>query len=181
MEYLYSLFDQIKDLGHRYKRLSYYYVGYLQHEIRLAQAGGIFSLRYSAIQTNNIEEIEKRLYNGEWRVDDCVSINNMTTMLHEAVVFDRKEILSFLLRQGADPNLRDRNGMTPLLKAAALGRDYAIKELLRYGVNPTHIDPYGYTPYELAIFHEEWAAAAILKDAKSYNKTETTWFWPPEI
>ena len=181
MEYFFSIFDQIKELGNKYRQLSYYYVGYLQHEVRLPQYGGSGSKKLEAVRLGDLEEIEKKLFSGEWRVDDCVSINSMSTMLHEAIVLDRKEIVSFLLRQGADPNLRDRNGMTPLLKAAALGRDHAVKELIRVGVNPIHIDPYGYTPYELAVLHEEWVTAAMLKDAKSYNKTKTTWFWPPDI
>lgn len=181
MDYLNTLFSKIKELGLDYRRRSYYYFGYIHHEIRLAQYGGPPSKKYEAVRTNDFEEIEKNIYSGEWRVNDCVSINNMSTMLHEAVIFDRREIISFLLRQGADPNVRDRNGMTPLLKAAALGRDYAIVELLKFGVNPNHVDPYGYTPFELAVLHEEWASAELLRKVKSYTNVKTRWFWPPEI
>jgi uncharacterized protein len=114
-------------------------------------------------------------------VDDIVSLNNMTTMLHEAVVMDRRDIFSFLLRQGANPNTRDRNGMTPLIKAAALGREFMVCELLKAGVNPAHRDPYGFTAYEKAVLHEEWRVAEILKSANSYVKHSTKWLWPPEI
>jgi ankyrin repeat protein len=181
MEYFTQAFEKLKELGMEYRKRAYYYYGYLHLELRLAQHGGKPSEKYEAVRTNDFETIEKNVYNGTWRVNDCVSINNMTTMLHEAVVLDRREILSFLLRQGADPNIRDRNGMTPLLKAAALGRDYAVIELLKFGVNPHHIDPFGFTPYELAIFHEEAATAELLKNVNIYTKTETKWFWPPDI
>ena len=181
MDYLNTALSKIRDLVLDYKRRTYYYFGYLHHELRLTHYGGIPSQKFEAVRTNDFEEIEKNIYSGLWNVNDCVSINNMSTMLHEAIVFDRRDIVSFLLRQGADPNVRDRNGMTPLLKAAALGRDYAIIELLKFGVNTQHIDPYGYTPYELAILHEEWATAELLRNVKSYTNVKTRWFWPPDI
>ena len=51
-------------------------------------------------------------------------------MIIETVVLDRISIFEFAVRQGANINVRDRNGMTPLLKAAALGRLYFVKRLI---------------------------------------------------
>jgi len=46
--------------------------------------------------------------------------------------------------------VRDQNGYTPLLKAAALGREKMVKVLVEEGVDPRHIDPFGNTPREKA-------------------------------
>ena len=46
--------------------------------------------------------------------------------------------------------VRDANGYTPLLKAAALGRVQMVKQLIEVGVDPRHIDPYGNTCREKA-------------------------------
>ena len=181
MDYLNALWDRTKSIGTWYRRYMYYYFGYLQHELRLTSPSINVSAKLVAVKGNDLDEIQKNLFNGNWKVDDVVSINNMTTMLHEAVVMDRRDIAAFLLRQGANPNLRDRNGMTPLLKAAALGREFMIVELIRAGVNPEHRDPHGYTPYEKAILHEEWKAAELLKSFGSYVKVQTEWIWPPDI
>ncbi|OMJ91660.1 hypothetical protein SteCoe_5686 [Stentor coeruleus] len=181
MDFAKDLWDKARSIGIWYRRYMYYYFGYLRHELRLPSSAYMESKKKDSIKENNLSEIEKHIYDGTWKVDDLVSINNMTTMLHEAVVMDRRDIAAFLLRQGADPNIRDRNGMTPLLKAAALGREFMVIELLRNGVNPEHRDPYGNTPLEKAQLHEEWKVAEILMSCRSYAKTNTKWFWPPDI
>ena len=181
MDYINSFWEKTKSIGVWYRRYMYYYFGYIHHELRLASPSSRSSQKLLAVKRNDIDTIQKCLFDGSWKVDDIISINNMTTMLHEAVVMDRRAIASFLLRQGANPNLRDRNGMTPLLKAAALGREFMVVELIRAGVNPEHKDPYGFTPYDKAVLHEEWKVADFLKSLGSYVKNETKWSWPPDI
>ena len=45
--------------------------------------------------------------------------------------------------------VRDANGYTPLLKAAALCRSDMVKHLVeKSGVDPRHTDPFGNTPRE---------------------------------
>lgn len=65
--------------------------------------------------------------------------------------------------------LRDINGYTPLLKAAALGRTDMVKALIERGVDPRHTDPYGnnarhkaqlYNRYELIKYLEKMEEAA---------------------
>ena len=59
-----------------------------------------------------------------------------------------------LLSNGANPMVRDQNGYTPLLKAAALGRLEMVKKLVEEcGVDPRHIDPFGVTPREKAALY----------------------------
>ena len=181
MDSIYSVLEQVKDASVWYRRYLYYYIGYTNHELRLSSPSQNMSKKLLAVKKNELAEIQEHLFAGTWKVDDVVSINNMTTMLHEAVVMDRRDIAAFLLRQGANPNIRDRNGMTPLLKAAALGREFMVGELIRAGASPQHKDPNGFTPYEKAFLHEEWKVADLLKSAGDYVKVETNWKWPPDI
>lgn len=67
---------------------------------------------------------------------------------------NRQELFDFLLLQGANPMVRDANGYTPLLKAAALGRVQMVKQLIEAGVDPRHIDPYGNTSREKAELYQ---------------------------
>jgi len=181
MDSLKTYWENVKGFGIWYRRYMYYYFSFSRHELRLPSPSQHVSIKMQALKSNDLEAIQKALFDGKWKVDDIASINNMTTMLHEAVVMDRRDIASFLLRQGANPNIRDRNGMTPLLKAAALGREYMIIELIRAGADLEHKNPNGFTPLEKAELHEEWKTAELLKSVKSYVKTQSTWKWPPDI
>jgi ankyrin repeat protein len=53
------------------------------------------------------------------------------------------------LGHGADPNAQDKNGETPLLKAAFEGYVDVVKLLLVHGADPT-VDEDGKTPLDLA-------------------------------
>lgn len=44
------------------------------------------------------------------------------TILHEAIVLDRHELFKLCEVYGADWNKKDKNGVTPLMKAVALNR-----------------------------------------------------------
>lgn len=181
MDSVYSVFNYFKDWVDWYRHMSYYYIGYHAHEYRLASASKNRGQRFIAVRDNDFQTVQDNIYNGTWKPDDVASINNMSTMIHEAVVLDRREIFNFLVRQGADLNLRDRNGMTPLLKAAALGREYMVIELLKNGVNHHQRDPHGFTPLQKARIHDEWKVVEILSSVESYTKSESKWLWPPDI
>ena len=49
----------------------------------------------------------------------------------------RIEIMRWLLEAGADPNVRDRHGDTPLIEAAELGRYEAVELLLEHDADMT--------------------------------------------
>jgi len=134
MDYLWQTYEGFKSRLAHVRHMVYYYYGYQAHELRLLFPSRNINPRLAAIKANDFQTIHTKIVTGEWKVDDNVSLNSMTTLLHEAVVMDRQDVFDFLLRQGAHPNTRDRNGYTPLLKAAALGRVHMLKQLLALGV-----------------------------------------------
>lgn len=90
------------------------------------------------------------IFKGQWAIDDPMDLFTKHTLLHDAVVLNNEVIFDFLIQQGANLMVRDQNGYTPLLKAAALGREKMVKVLVEEGVDPRHIDPFGNTPREKA-------------------------------
>jgi len=181
MDYLWQTYDAVKSRLDHIRHMVYYYYGYQEHELRIPYPSRYTNPRLVAVKSNDFETIQSNILTGTWKVDDCVSLNNMSTMLHEAVVMDRQDVFDFLLRQGAHPNTRDRNGYTPLLKAAALGRIHMLKKLLAMGVNPLQRDPNGSTPLQKALLHEEWQAVEILERYRNPTHSESKWLWGPEI
>ena len=111
-----------------------------------------------AIKENDLDDVKNMVFTGAQRLDDPVDIYTFHTMVHEAVTLDREELFEFLVSQGANLDMRDQNGYTPLLKAASIGRTEFCKKLIEKGVDPKQVDPYGNTP---------------LDKAKLYNHIET--------
>jgi hypothetical protein len=88
----------ILDYFHWYRRMAYYYMGYKFHELRVASPSTNISKKKEAVKQNDFEAVQKNVLNGRWGIDDVVCINNMSTMIHEAVVLDRWDIFLFLVR-----------------------------------------------------------------------------------
>lgn len=90
------------------------------------------------------------IFKGILEIDDPIDSYALHTMLHDAVIMNREDLFEILLSQGANLMVRDMNGYTPLLKAAALGRTHMVKKLIEKGVDPRHMDPYGNTARDKA-------------------------------
>jgi len=88
------------------------------------------------------------------------------TLLHDAVIMNREEIFDILLKQKANLMVRDANGYTPLLKAAAIGRKAMVKRLLESGVDPRHVDPYGNSPRDKALLYGHLELADMLAEGE---------------
>ena len=50
-------------------------------------------------------------------INDSNSMSRYQTALHRAVLCDNEEILRLLLSRGAEPNIGDKEGLTPLALA----------------------------------------------------------------
>ena len=71
--------------------------------------------------------------------------------LHLAVIYDRRDILEYLLSRGADPNVEDGLGLTPLLQAVKLHDMDVAKLLMTNGANPQAATKAGNTALHFAV------------------------------
>lgn len=78
-------------------------------------------------------------------------ITSGDTALH--LVVQRRDVLwiRFLLQRGADPNIRNKKGITPLQLATALGFTEGVEALIRGGANVNVGDQTGETPLIAAV------------------------------
>ncbi|MGE4513609.1 MAG: ankyrin repeat domain-containing protein [Chryseobacterium sp.] len=62
-----------------------------------------------------------------------------------------KELVEYLLKKNADPNIADANGTTPLFWAVKSGNNELTELLLKYKADKTVKDTQGMTPFEYAL------------------------------
>ena len=60
-----------------------------------------------AVKEGDLEEIKNIIFSGEAKLDDPIDIYTCHTLLHEAVILNRMDLFNFLVKQGANLNLRD--------------------------------------------------------------------------
>ena len=83
----------------------------------------------------------------------------------QAIVHGRSQALWLLLHHGANPNLADRDGHTPLHLAAETGQVASLRLLLAAGADPNAADAWGVTPLHLAARGDRAEAIRLLLDA----------------
>ena len=119
-----------------------------------------------------MDEIKRIIFSNYHEIDDPIDVISKHTMLHDAVICNRKELFYFLLKQGANPMVRDANGYTPLLKAASLNRMEMTKYLIEEAkVDPRHVDPYGVTPREKSELYQFPELSDYLLEAERKAKS----------
>ena len=107
------------------------------------------------------------------------------TALHFAVLRGKRDVVEFLLSQGADVNLKDKSwgfipwGFTPLKYASS--KDI-VELLISKGANVNAKDKYGWTPLDGAVWHGQKDIAETLIRAGAnvnsrYNWGETPLIW----
>lgn len=88
-----------------------------------------------------------------------------SSVLQLALATGQKQLIKLLLVAGADINVRDRDGKTPLSLAAEIGNEAMVKLLLSAdGINPDVQDEFGLTPLSLASLNGHRDVAKLLQN-----------------
>ena len=106
------------------------------------------------------------------RVNDLV---DRFTSLPAAVVDGNEEVVARLLDNGANPNTKDRDGMSPLHHAAQQGHVRMATLLLEHGANPSMFSDNRTTPLHLAAWHGHDRLATLLLEHGANPVAEDRW------
>ena len=96
------------------------------------------------------------------------------TPLMNATLCSSLEMVELLLQNGANPNIKNNEGVTALKSACEKGENNLekIKLLLKYGANPAIRNKYGNTAYSSAKARGYIDIYMILKHAEAYRRVE---------
>ncbi|XP_070705878.1 ankyrin repeat and EF-hand domain containing 1a [Pempheris klunzingeri] len=87
------------------------------------------------VREGDREQIKKMLNLGVENLINLTEPQDGTGVLHVAVSANNQELVSFLLSQGAHPNMQDKKGRTPVMLAAELGNDAIVALLAQNHAN----------------------------------------------
>ncbi|MBV0899586.1 MAG: ankyrin repeat domain-containing protein [Wolbachia endosymbiont of Fragariocoptes setiger] len=111
------------------------------------------------------KDLETFLIKNKEKVHCIVNLQtgeDKTTLLHE--FSSCAKIVSILLKEGADPDIQDRYGYTPLHIVTRYGYQDVIETFLNYNANPNIKDKYDNTPLCYAVESEEAGIVQSLLD-----------------
>ena len=108
-------------------------------------------------------------------IASLATLTGCATSLDQALQRNDTKTVDSLLRRGADPNVNDRYGKTPLVWAAGYGRADEVRLLLDHGANPNQKDNTGETPLAWAVENDHSDVVKLLLDhGASPNVKDTT-------
>jgi ankyrin repeat protein len=108
-----------------------------------------------AVKNEKGSDVEAILAKPGSRIIDTQDPSTGEGALHIVVRRDDSKYLSYLLAKGADPNLKNRQGDTPLLVAVDRGYDDLIPILLKGKANPNLAGDGGQTPLIKAVLRRD--------------------------
>ncbi|XP_063095419.1 poly [ADP-ribose] polymerase tankyrase-2 isoform X4 [Cavia porcellus] len=105
---------------------------------------------FEACRNGDVERV-KKLVTPE-KVNSRDTAGRKSTPLHFAAGFGRKDVVEYLLQNGANVQARDDGGLIPLHNACSFGHAEVVNLLLQHGADPNARDNWNYTPlHEAAI------------------------------
>jgi hypothetical protein len=127
-------------------------MGNLQIEIKKKIYDKVYKQIYNAIEDNDVYAIKQILKKNKY-IDlnlqyYVYGYDTYTYPLVTASIWRHThiQIIRALLKKGADPNIRDSNGYTPLRQSVMWHNKKATRVLLEAGADPNIGDNYGFTP-----------------------------------
>jgi uncharacterized protein len=97
------------------------------------------------------------------RVNNINYNSSNGTALASAAVKGDTHLCEVLLKNGANPNLADPNGVTPLVYAVQFENKELVALLVKYKADKNHKDNEGKTPYDHAVFGNNKEIINLLK------------------
>ena len=112
---------------------------------------------------NNIQGVQELIANGI-DVNEC--LEDQLTALHLAAGNGYNEIMKLLIYNGAQIDVKDKNGCLPIHYAALLNRIESVKLLIENGTNIHEVSTKG-TPLELAVLRSNTETIRLLIEHKA--------------
>ncbi|XP_075222552.1 tankyrase isoform X2 [Lycorma delicatula] len=117
---------------------------------------------FEACKIGDINRV-KKLVNSQ-TVNARDTAGRKSTPLHFAAGYGRRDVVEFLLSEGASIQARDDGGLHPLHNACSFGHADVVRLLLEAGANPNTRDNWNYTPlHEAAIKGKVDVCIALLQ------------------
>lgn len=143
-----------------------------------APASAQFSDSYNflkAVKERDGTEATKFLNEPGTTIVNTRDLSSGETALHY-VVQRRDEVWTrFLLQRGANPNIADRNGITPLTIAAGLGFVEGVEQLVKAGARVDTTNAAGETPLIAAVHRRDGAIIRLLlKNGASPDRADNS-------
>lgn len=118
-----------------------------------------------AVEKTDITKVDELLDKPGSTLINSRDLTSGRTALHIAA--DRRDgvWLSYLLSRGANPNIADNRGVTPLMRASQLGFFEGVQHLVAKGARVDAANSTGETPLILAVHRRDTAMMRVLLEA----------------
>lgn len=116
---------------------------------------------FNACIKGDIEVIKKILENN---FDIDLTDKQGITGLNFAVAYNQFNVVRFLIEKGANLNIKDKNGWSPIITASQLLKDKTeiVKYLIQNGANINQVDKDGFSALHIAIENNYFNVAKLL-------------------